>query len=141
MWNRKAGGIMRSLGRDRQKIWFVTVTEEKVGIDTVQEYGKPIMKKMTVSSGTGQPGQVSAGLVVDYDREITSYDKTLRGVIREGDAVFIDVEPQLNNDGTLTMGDDGYTPVTPPDYRISAIFSTQKGDVDVFGIKKIGGNQ
>ena len=132
---------MRSRLRDRQKIYFVTVAEKKVGIDTVQEYGKPIMKKMAVSSGTGQPGQVSAGLVVDYDREITSYDKTLRGVIREGDAVFIDVEPQLNDDGTLAMGDDGYTPVTPPDYRISAIFSTQKGDVDVFGIKKIGGNQ
>ena len=132
---------MRSRGRDRQAIYFSTVTEKKVGLDTVQEYGKPIMKKMSVSSGTGQPGQVSAGLVVDYDREITSYDKTLRGVIREGDAVFVDVEPQLNEDGTLTMGKDGYTPVTPPDYRISAIFSTQKGDVDVFGIKKIGGNQ
>lgn len=132
---------MRSRARDRKKIWFVTVTEKKLGIDTVQEYGKPIMKKMAISSGTGQPGQVSAGLVVDYDREITSYDKTLRGVIREGDAVFIDVEPQLNDDGTLAMGDDGYTPITPPDYRISAIFSTQKGDVDVFGIKKIGGNQ
>ena len=132
---------MRSRLRDRQKIYFVTVAEKKVGIDTVQEYGKPIMKKMSVSSGTGQPGQISAGLVVDYDREITSYDKSLRGVIREGDAVFIDVEPQLNDDGTLAMGDDGYTPVTPPDYRISAIFSTQKGDVDVFGIKKIGGNQ
>ena len=131
---------MRSPVRDRQKVWFVTVTEKKVGIDTVKEYGKPIMKKMAVSSGTGQPGQVSAGLVVDYDREITSYDKTLRGVIREGDAVFIDVEPQLNNDGTLTMGEDGYTPVTPPDYRISAIFSTQKGDVDIFGIKRVGGN-
>lgn len=131
---------MRSMLRDRQAIYFSIVTEKKVGIDTVQEYGKPIMKKMAVSSGTGQPGQVSAGLVVDYDREITSYDKTLRGVIREGDAVFIDVEPQLNNDGTLTMGEDGYTPVTPPDYRISAIFSTQKGDVDVFGIKRIGGN-
>lgn len=132
---------MRSRSRDRQKIWFIAVTEEKVGIDTVLKYGKPIMKKMSVSSGTGQPGQISAGLVVDYDREITSYDKSLRGVIREGDAVFIDVEPQLNDDGTLSMGDDGYTPVTPPDYRISAIFSTQKGDVDVFGIKKIGGNQ
>ena len=132
---------MRSRGRDRQAIYFSTVTEKKVGLDTVQEYGKPVMKKMSVSSGTGQPGQVSAGLVVDYDREITSYDKTLRGVIREGDAVFVDVEPQLNEDGTLTMGKDGYTPVTPPDYRISAIFSTQKGDVDVFGIKKIGGNQ
>ena len=132
---------MRSRVRDRQKVWFVTVTEKKVGIDTVQEYGKPIMKKMAVSSGTGQPGQVSAGIVVDYDREITSYDKTLRGVIREGDAVFVDVEPQLNEDGTLTMGKDGYTPVTPPDYRISAIFSTQKGNVDVYGIKKVGAVQ
>ena len=132
---------MRSRSRDRQKIYFVTVTEKKVGIDTVQEYGKTIMKKMAVSSGTGQPGQVSAGLVVDYDREITSYDKTLRDVIREGDAVFVDLEPQLNEDGTLTMGDDGYTPVTPPDYRISAIFKTQKGNVDVFGIKRYGGNR
>lgn len=132
---------MRSRGRDRQKIWFVTVTEKKVGIDTVQKYGKPIMKKMSVSAGTGQPGQVSAGLVVDYDREIISYDKTLRDVIWEGDAVFVDVEPKLNEDGTLTMGDDGYTPITPPDYRTSAIFSTSKGNVDVFGIKKIGGNQ
>lgn len=132
---------MRSMLRDRQAIYFSTVTEKKVGIDTVQEYGKPIIKKMSVSSGTGQPGQISAGLVVDYDREITSYDKTLRGVIREGDAVFVDVEPQINEDGTLTMGEDGYTPVTPPDYRISAIFSTQKGDVDVFGIKKVGAVQ
>lgn len=131
---------MRSRLRDRQKIYFVTVAEKKVGIDTVQEYGKPIMKKMAVSSGTNMPGQVSAGLVVDYDREITSYDKSLRGVIREGDALYVDVEPQLNEDGTLTMGEDGYTPITPPDYRISAIFSTQKGDVDVFGIKRIGGN-
>lgn len=132
---------MRSRGRDRQAIYFSTVTEKKVGIDTVQEYGKPIMKKMAVSSGTGQPGQVSAGLVVDYDREITSYDKTLRGVIREGDAVFVDVEPQMNDDGLLVMGEDGYTPVTSPDYRISAIFSTKKGDVDVFGIKKVGAVQ
>ena len=131
---------MRSMLRDRQAIYFSTVTEKKVGIDTVQEYGKPIMRRLAVSSGTGQPGQVSAGLVVDYDREIISYDKTLRGVIREGDALYVDIEPQLNDDGTLTMGDDGYTPVTPPDYRISAIFSTQKGDVDVFGIKRVGGN-
>lgn len=132
---------MRSMLRDRQAIYFSTVTEKKVGIDTVQEYNDPVIKKkMSVSSGTGQPGQVSAGLVVDYDREITSYDKSLRGVIREGDAVFVDVEPQLNDDGTLTMGEDGYTPVTPPDYRISSIFKTQKGNVDVYGIKKVGGN-
>ena len=133
---------MRSRSRDRQAIYFSTVTEKKVGIDTVQEYGEPIMKKMAVSSGTNMPGQVSAGLVVDYDREVVAYKHDgLRGVIREGDAVFVDVEPQLNDDGTLTMGEDGYTPVTPPDYRISAIFSTQKGDVDIFGIKKVGSVQ
>ena len=132
---------MRSMLRDRQAIYFSAVTEKKAGIDTVQEYGKPIMKRLAVSSGTGQPGQVSAGLVVDYDREITSYDKTLRGIIREGDALYVDVEPQLNEDGTLTMGEDGYTPITPPDYRISAIFSTQKGNVDVYGIKKVGAVQ
>lgn len=132
---------MRSMLRDRQAIYFSIVTEKKVGIDTVQEYGKPIMRRLSVSAGTGQPGQVSAGLVVDYDREITSYGKTLRGVVREGDAVFVDVEPLLNDDGTLTMGDDGYTPVTQPDYRISAIFSTQKGKVDVYGIKKVGAVQ
>ena len=131
---------MRSPLKYRQKVWFASIIEHNEGIDTWIEYEKPVMKKMTVSTGTGQPGQVSAGLVVDYDREITSYDKSLRGVIREGDAVFVDVEPKLNDDGTLTMGEDGYTPVTPPDYRISAIFSTQKGDVDVFGIKRIGGN-
>ena len=133
---------MRSRVRDRQKIWFSSVTEKKVGIDTVQEYGKPIMRRMAVSSGTNMPGQVSAGLVVDYDREVVAYKHDgLRGVVREGDAVFVDAEPQLNDDGMLAVGDDGYTPVTPPDYRISAIFSTQKGDVDVFGIKKVGSVQ
>ena len=132
---------MRSRGRDRQAIYFSIVTEKKVGIDTIYEYNDPVIKKkMSVSSGTGQPGQISAGLVVDYDREITSYDKSLRGVIQEGDAVFVDVEPQINEDGTLTMGEDGYTPVTPPDYWIKQIFRTQKGNVDVFGIKRYGGN-
>lgn len=133
---------MRSRLRDRQKIYFVTVAEKKVGIDTVQEYGKPIMKKMAVSSGTNMPGQVSAGLVVDYDREVVAYKHDgLRDVIREGDALYVDIEPKLNDDGTLAMGEDGYTPVTPPDYRISAIFSTSKGNVDVFGIKKVGAVQ
>ena len=132
---------MRSMLRDRQAIYFSIVTEKKVGVDTVQEYGKPIMRRLSVSAGTGQPGQVSAGLVVDYDREVVAYKHDgLRGVIREGDAVFVDVEPQINEDGTLTMVEDGYTPVTPPDYRISAIFSTQKGNVDILGIKKEGGD-
>lgn len=132
---------MRSPVRDRQKVWFSTITEKKVGIDTIQEYSKPIMRKLTVSAGTGAPAQISAGLVVDYDREITSYDKALRGELKEGDVCWVDVEPMMNCNKELTMTEDGVTPITPPDYRITQIFSTLKGNVDVFGIKKIGGNQ
>ena len=44
---------MRSRSRDRQKIWFVTVTEKKVGIDTIYVYNDPVIeKKMSVSSGS-----------------------------------------------------------------------------------------
>lgn len=129
---------MRSPVKDRQKVWFSTITEKKVGIDTIQEYSKPIVRKLTVSAGTGQPGQISAGLVVDYDREVVNYDHDF--IQTEGNAVWVDVEPKLNEDGSLTMSDDGITPVTPPDYWIKQIFRTQKGNIDVFGIKRYGGN-
>lgn len=132
---------MRSPVRDRQPIYFSTITEKKVGIDTVQEYSKPIMRKLTVSAGTGAPTQISAGLVVDYDREITSYDKSLRSEVEEGSVCWVDVVPEIADDGSLVMSDDEVTPTVPPDYRVDKIFSTQKGQVDVFGIKKIGGNQ
>ena len=132
---------MRSPVRDRQRVWFSTITEKKVGIDTVQEYSNPIMRKLTVSAGTGAPTQISAGLVVDYDREITSYDKSLRSEAEEGSVCWVDVVPEIADDGSLILSDDGVTPTVPPDYRVDKIFSTQKGQVDVFGIKKIGGNQ
>lgn len=132
---------MRSSVRDRQPVYFSTITEKKVGIDTVQEYGNPIMRKLTVSAGTGAPSQISAGLVVDYDREITSYDKTLRSEVTEGSVCWVDVAPEIADDGSLVMSDDEVTPTVPPDYRVDKIFSTARGRVDVFGIKKIGGNQ
>lgn len=130
---------MRSPVRDRQKIWFSSIIEHNDGIDKWIEYGKPVMKKMTVSTGVGQPGQISAGLVVDYDREVVNYDHSF--IQTEGNAVWVDVEPKLDDDGNLIMSSDGITPVTPPDYRITQIFRTQKGKVDVFGIKRIGGSQ
>lgn len=132
---------MRSSVRDRQKVWFSTITEKKVGIDTVQEYSKPIMAKLTASAGTGAPSQISAGLVVDYDRELTSYNKSLRSEVEEGSVCWVDVIPEISDDGSLAMSDDEVTPTVPPDYRVDKIFSTAKGNVDVFGIKKIGGNQ
>lgn len=131
---------MRSPVRDRQPIYFSTITEKKVGIDTVQEYSKPIMRKLTVSAGTGAPTQISAGLVVDYDREITSYDKSLRSEVEEGSVCWVDVVPEIADDGSLVMSDDEVTPTVPPDYRVDKIFSTARGRVDVFGIKRIGGS-
>lgn len=131
---------MRSPVRDRQPVYFSTITEKKVGIDTVQEYSNPIMRKLTVSAGTGAPTQISAGLVVDYDREITSYDKSLRSEVEEGSVCWVDVVPEIADDGSLVMSDDEVTPTVPPDYRVDKIFSTARGRVDVFGIKRIGGS-
>ena len=131
---------MRSSVRDRQKVWFSTITEQKVGIDTVQEYSNPIMRKLTVSAGTGAPSQISAGLVVDYDREITSYDKSLRSEVEEGSVCWVDVIPEIAEDGSLVMSADEVTPTVPPDYRVDKIFQTARGRVDVLGIKRIGGS-
>ena len=131
---------MRSPVRDRQPIYFSTITEKKVGIDTIQEYSNPIMRKLTVSAGTGAPTQISAGLVVDYDREITSYDKSLRSEVEEGSVCWVDVVPEIADDGSLVMSDDEVTPTVSPDYRVDKIFSTKRGNVDVFGIKRIGGS-
>lgn len=131
---------MRSPVRDRQPVYFSAITEKKVGIDTIQEYSNPIMRKLTVSAGTGAPTQISAGLVVDYDREITSYDKSLRSEVEEGSVCWVDVVPEIADDGSLVMSDDEVTPTVPPDYRVDKIFSTARGHVDVLGIKRIGGS-
>ena len=131
---------MRSPVNQRQPVYFSTITEKKVGIDTIQEYSKPIMRKLTVSAGTGAPTQISAGLVVDYDREITSYDKSLRSEVTEGSVCWVDVIPEIAKDGSLVMSDDEVTPTVPPDYRVDKIFSTARGRVDVLAIKRIGGS-
>lgn len=129
--------MRRSPVRDRQKVWFTRISEKNVGIDTVKEYGKPIMKKFTVSATSGTSEEISAGLVPSYDRYITSYDRTFKPT--EGDLVFVDVEPELDKEGNLVMGEDGYTPVTSPDYRLVKILDTQKGNVARYGISKVGG--
>ena len=131
---------MRSPVKDRQLVYFSTITEKKVGIDTIQEYSKPVIAKLTASAGTGAPSQISAGLVVDYDRELTSYDKKLRRQIEEGSVCWVDVTPEIADDGNLVLSADGVTPTVPPDYRVEKIFSTARGKVDVLGIKRIGGS-
>lgn len=129
---------MRSPSRLKQKIWFAKIEEVIEGIDTIQRYSKPIMKRFTVSATAGTPEEISAGIVPTYDRYITSFDSDFNP--EEGMAVWVDKVPQLDDSGNLVMEEDGITPVTPPDYVLKKIIGTQRGKVFRYGISKIGGS-
>ena len=130
---------MRSPSRLKQKIWFSKIEEVIEGIDTVQRYSKPTMKRFTVSATAGIPEEISAGIVPTYDRYITSFDSDFKP--EEGNLVFVDIEPVLDENGNLLLKDDGITPVTPPDYTLKKILTTQRGKVFRYGISKIGGSE
>lgn len=130
---------MRSPSRLKQKIWFSKIEEVIEGIDTVQKYSKPIMKRFTVSATAGTPEEIAAGIVPTYDRYITSFDRDFKP--EEGNLVFVDIEPVLDDSGNLVMSEDGITPVTPPDYTLKKIIDSQKSKVARYGISKIGGSE
>lgn len=97
------------------------------------------MKRFTVSATAGIPEEISAGIVPTYDRYITSFDSDFKP--EEGNLVFVDIEPVLDENGNLLLKDDGITPVTPPDYTLKKILTTQRGKVFRYGISKIGGSE
>lgn len=130
---------MRSLKRQQQKVWFSQVHERLDGIDTIQEWDKPVMIKMTCSVTSGTPEEIAAGIVPDYDRYLTYHKSRFKSHLPlvEGMAVWVDVIPELDESGNLVLGDDGVTPITPPDYTLKRILDTKKGDVARYGIVKI----
>lgn len=135
---------MRSPSRLKQKVWFSKIEEVIEGIDTVQRYGKPIMKRFTVSATAGTPEEISAGIVPTYDRYITRYKNSCCDndiEYEEGMAVWVDKIPKIDNSGNLVMAEDGKTPVTPPDYTLKKIIDSQKSKVARYGISKIGGSE
>lgn len=129
---------MRSLNRQRQRIWFSRKTEKQDGIDTVEVYEKPVMKRLFVSVGSGDPTELAAGLVPDYDRTIISYDKDFHPL--EGDVLFVDREPKLDGEGNLKLLEDGVTPAVKPDYMLKRIEQSQKSLSVRYRVVKIGGN-
>lgn len=134
---------MRSRSRDKQKVWFSRVEEVIDGINTVQKYTQPFMKKLSVSATSGIPEELAAGIVPDYDRYITRHK--IKGCdcqnldIREGDVCWVDVTPEFDENGNLVMQEDGITPTTPPDYAVKKILQSRKQSVFRYGISKIGG--
>lgn len=134
---------MRSLNRQKQAVWFTRIEEVQEGIDTIKQYSKPEKHDFTVSSTSGTPEEIAAGIVPNYDRYITSYDRNFHP--KEGDGIFVDITPELDADGSLIMlnesgeiDPDGIEPKTPPDYTLKKIIDTKKGSVARYGIKKEG---
>lgn len=134
---------MRSLSNQKQKVWFSDAEEKLDCIDTVTSYSKPELHKLTVSQTSGTPEEISAGIVPDYDRYITyhkpKYGKRME--VREGMALWVDVEPEIDKEGNLVLEDDEITPVTPPDYTLKRIIDTKKGSVARYGIVCIAGDE
>lgn len=134
---------MRSLSNQKQKVWFSDVEETLDGIDTVASYSKPKLYKLTVSQTSGTPEEISAGIVPDYDRYITyhkpKYGKRME--VKEGMALWVDVEPEIDKEGNLVLEDDEITPVTPPDYILKRIIDTKKGSVERYGIVRVAGDE
>lgn len=131
---------MRSPNRIRQAVWCSVLRETLDGIDTIEKYDPPKKYYMAVSATGGTPDEIAAGLVPEYDRYITCYDKRgtrFRGEAVEGMALWIDRVPELDENGELTLKDNG-EPNTPPDYTLKRILDTQKGLVARYGIIRIG---
>ena len=125
---------MRGLKRQKQSVYWSKVTEELNGIDTTEIYSKPQKLHFSVSATAGTPEEIAAGVVPDYDRYITSFNRDFNP--EEGDVFWIDAVPQLDKQGNLILEDA--VPVVAPDYRLKKILDTQKGNIARYGIKKIG---
>lgn len=126
---------MRSLIRQTQEIWFSVKSMGFTGIDETSTFSKPEMHRFTVSATGSTPEDYAAGIVPDYDRYITSFDRNFQPI--EGMQCWVDVTPELNNDGTLKMTNDG-EPTVQPDYTLKRKVDTKMGTVARYLIKKNG---
>lgn len=133
---------MRSNNREQQKIYFSMVTEKLNGIDTIKTFSKPEIRYMTVSSTSGTPEEIAAGLVPNYDRYLTRWKNRWDSFEpQEGMLLWVDKEPELNEDGNLKMDEETLEPTVLPDYRLKKCIGAEKGLVHRYGIEKIGANR
>ena len=131
---------MRGRKRQKQDIWVVSVEKKPIIIDgkktgeDYDAYSKPVMYRCSVSATAGTPQEMGAGIIPDYDREITVFNSDM--VLHEGELIFIDVIPEFNQDGSLILISEYDEPVTIPDYTVKKVMCTKKGTIARFGISK-----
>ena len=121
--------------KQKQDLWFCEMSEQNIGLTRAKVFGKPIKKRYTVSWGTGDMVYESNGINLDYDRQITSFERRFNP--KEGWYVFVDRVPALDENGYLALREDNVTPVTYPDYIIVKIIDTAKGMNARYCVKKV----
>lgn len=126
---------MRCLQRQTQEIWFSVKSMGYTGIDETSVYSNPEMHRFTVSATGSTPEDYAVGIVPDYDRYITSFDRSFQPI--EGMQCWVDVTPEINDDGSLKMTEDG-EPTVQPDYTLRRKVDTKMGTVARYLIKKNG---
>lgn len=133
--NLRKRGNMRGLVRQKQKVYWSRITEKTERLDRIKVYEKPVLYSFSVSSTAGTPEEIAAGIVPDYDRYITSFNRNFHP--QEADIFWIDRIPQISEDGSLILNKDG-EPTVLPDYTLKKILDTQKGNIARYGISKKG---
>lgn len=126
---------MRNLLRQTQTLYFSVKSFRNNGIDEESVYSTPESHKFSVSSSGSTPEMYANGIVPDYDRYITSFDRDFDPI--EGTQVWVDVTPELDDEGELVLDSDGL-PTVMPDYTLRRKVDTKMGTVARYLIKKNG---
>jgi len=117
---------MRCLNRNKVPFWYALYKDKKPIPD---EYGNltgeydiirhnPIKSKANISASAGEAVVQPFGKDISYDKVIVMSDPATP--IDEYTALWIDSAPQLNEDGSLAVSDNGEV-LTPHDYVVKKV--------------------
>lgn len=126
---------MRGSRRQKQTVWFTELTQDNSHMDPVCTWSKPVAKKLTVSNTLNLPVNTNAGVVLDYDRYFTCYAMSFDP--KEGTRLYVDVEPELEADGSLKIDAETGDPTVMPDFYIRRKLKTKRGRVFRCEIRRI----
>lgn len=131
---------MRQLLREQRGIWYAKYDGREQLIDEnglmtgewVVRYGSPKLVIGTVSPRTGNTWGDGFGIGVDCDRTLIVPE--VRTDMDETCVLWVDVRPQLEDDGSIALGEDGL-PVVPNDYR--AVMVAESYNYTSVAMKKV----